>query len=197
MRHLNTSFDIGMSAKPFYSPRDRPSVKRAIEGCDVVVNLIGKNYETRSLADKKTFPFLEYKVNYDFEETHVTIPKMLAEVSKECGVNQFIHLSSVAASPDHASSWARSKHAGELAVKEVLGKDATIIRTSQTFGPEDKLLNWFGLAGHSTIAQPIIAPVAFMPLIDGGQYLTKPVYMGDVIQGIMQVGRERAAASIL
>jgi len=57
-----------------------------------------------------------------------------------------------------------------MAVKEVYPW-ATIVRPSQLFGPEDRLLNWFAnMAGRFPA----------VPLPDGGHALTQPVYAVDV-----------------
>ena len=47
---------------------------------DVVINLIGREYETR---------------NFKFADVNVEGPKMLARLARECGVKDFIHISSL------------------------------------------------------------------------------------------------------
>ena len=47
---------------------------------DVVINLIGREYETR---------------NYKFEDINIHGPKMLARLARECGVQNFIHISAL------------------------------------------------------------------------------------------------------
>jgi len=149
-----------------------------IADADVVINCIGKHYETKALADIDKFPFFEYKTNYTYKETNVDIPKTIAELCTEMQVDNLIHVSSLNASPDSSSEWARTKYEGENAVKEVYPW-ATIIRPSQLFGIEDRLLNWFANAASMFPA---------VPLIDGGDALTQPVYavnVADVIQKIV------------
>ncbi|CAN0105693.1 unnamed protein product, partial [Phaeothamnion confervicola] len=46
-RFLKPMFDLGQAWFPFYHPDDEPSIRAAIADADVVVNLIGKYYETR------------------------------------------------------------------------------------------------------------------------------------------------------
>jgi len=165
MRHLNPMFDLGRLRKVFYSSRDRDSMAEVIADADVVVNLIGKYYETKVLADKKTFPYVEYKTNYSFEETNVTIPRTVAELCSEMQVDNLIHVSCAMAKEDASSEWARSKWRGEQAVKEAYPW-ATIIRPTQLFGHEDRLLNWFA---------NVAARLPFVPFVEGGQALTQPV----------------------
>jgi NADH dehydrogenase (ubiquinone) 1 alpha subcomplex subunit 9 len=42
-RHLKVAGDLGIVAPVNYSPRDTDSIRRAIAGSDVVINLIGKD----------------------------------------------------------------------------------------------------------------------------------------------------------
>ncbi|GMI00507.1 hypothetical protein TrST_g8099 [Triparma strigata] len=182
MRHLKPSFDLGRSWLPFYSPRDKDSIRQVIADADIVVNLIGKNYETKVLNNAKSFPYLSYDVNYSFTEAHVTVPKMIAECCTELGTKGLIHVSSVAADTSSPSAWARSKAEGEKAVKEAYN-NPVILRSSQMFGPEDKLLNWYAIAATA---------LPFVPMIDSGSGsagdgLTKPVYMGDVSDALFKI----------
>ena len=67
--------DLGVVAPMPYSPRDLDSVRRAIEGSDIVINLIGKDYETSH--------YLPSLVNYSWRDVHVTVPETIAKVSAE------------------------------------------------------------------------------------------------------------------
>lgn len=177
LRHLRPMFDLGRSRFVFYSPRDRDSMAEVIADADVVVNLIGKYYETKALANQDKFPFLEYKTNYTFQECNVDIPRTIAELCTEMQVDNLIHVSSLAASPDSQSEWARTKYAGEQAVREAYPW-ATVVRPAQLFGPEDRLLNWFAnVAGRFPV----------VPLVDGGHALTQPVHMADVAHTIAKI----------
>lgn len=165
MRYLNPMFDLGRLRKVFYSSRDRASMSEVIADADVVVNLIGKYYETKTIADKKSFPYLEYKTNFSFEEANVSIPRTVAELCTEMQVDNLIHVSCAAAKEDSPSEYLRSKWRGEQAVKEAYPW-ATIIRPTQFFGHEDKLLNSFA---------NMAAIYPFVPFVDGGHALTQPV----------------------
>jgi len=63
-----------------------------------------KYYETRTINKSDNFPYFKVETNYDFEEAHSTIPRLIAETSKELGVKQFIHLSAVGSTTDNKSS---------------------------------------------------------------------------------------------
>lgn len=178
MRFLKPMFELGRSRFTFYSPRDADSIADVIADADLVINCIGKYYETKALADKSTFPYVDYKTNYSFHETNVTIPQTIAKICTEMQVDNFIHVSSLNASPDSNSEWTRTKYEGEQAVRDAYPW-ATIVRPSQMFGVEDNLLNWFANAA---------ARLPAVPLIEGGHALTQPVYavnVADVIQKIV------------
>jgi len=177
LRHLRPMFDLGRSRFVFYSPRDRDSMAEVIADADVVINMIGKYYETKALANTDKFPFLTYNTNFTFEQCNVDVPRTIAELCTELQVDNMIHVSSLAANPDSKSEWARTKYAGEMAVREAYPW-ATVVRPAQLFGPEDKFLNWFAnVAGR----YPVV------PLIDGGHALTQPVYMADVAHTIARI----------
>mmetsp|Transcript_26349 Transcript_26349/g.39059 ORF Transcript_26349/g.39059 Transcript_26349/m.39059 type:complete len:403 (+) Transcript_26349:124-1332(+) len=176
-RHLNPMFDLGMLRKVFYSSRDRDSMANVIGDADVVVNLIGKYYETKHLTPTPKFPYLSYEVNTTFQEANVDVPRTVAELCTEMQVDNLIHVSALAANPESKSEWARTKHEGEVAVKEAYPW-ATIVRPAVMFGHEDKLLNWFANAASR---------LPFVPLVNGGQALTQPVYVSDVADVISRI----------
>jgi len=177
MRHLKVNFDLGRTRFVFYSPRDKDSIREVIADADVVVNLIGKYYETGQPIQTSKFPYIGYQTNYSFHDTNVTIPRTLAEICLEMQVDHFVHVSSASASPASNSEWSRTKYAGEQAVKEVYPW-ATIIRPTQMYGKQDRLLNWF-----AQMAQWYRC----VPLVDGGTSLTQPVWVGDVAKTILRV----------
>merc|ERR1711894_647734 len=120
-------------------------MREVISDADIVINLIGKYYETKAPANTDKFPFITMKTNFTFQQCNVDIPRTVAELCKEMQVDHMIHVSSAAANPDSSPEWARTKYEGEQAVKEAYPW-ATIIRPTQLFGPEDKLLNYFANA---------------------------------------------------
>ncbi len=153
--------NIGQIA-PFYgSARNDTSVAQAIERSDTVINLIGILYE---------------KGQNTFQSVHVETAARIARIAKENGATNFIHMSALGASDSAASSYARSKAAGEQAVR-MFFPEAVIARPSIVFGPEDNFFNMFaGLARFSPI----------LPLIGGGASKFQPVYAGDVAEAFAQ-----------
>mmetsp|Transcript_9193 Transcript_9193/g.17309 ORF Transcript_9193/g.17309 Transcript_9193/m.17309 type:complete len:398 (+) Transcript_9193:207-1400(+) len=177
MRFLKPMFELGRSRFVFYSPRDRDSMAEVIADADLVINATGKYYETKHLVEKKGFPFFDYATNYSFQETNVDIPRTIAELCTELQVDNLIHISSINANPDSKCVWTKTKYQGEMAVREAYPW-ATIVRPSQLFGHEDRLLNWF-----ANVAQRLPA----VPLIDGGHALTQPVYAVNVADAIQKI----------
>jgi len=180
MRELKTQFDLGRTRFVFYSPRDRDSMKEVIADADVVVNMMGKYFESGQLIQTEKFPYLGVQTNFSYEDVNVKLPKTLAEICTEMQVDHFIHVSSASASPTAKSVWSRTKYEGELAVKEAFPW-ATIIRPTQLYGKDDRLLNWFAKCQQSMRCVPLIYPDA------GKEPLIQPVYVGDVARAIRYV----------
>ena len=63
------------------------------------------------------------RINYDFDEVHTKIPRTLARLAKEAGVQHFVHFSALSADENSPSKWCRSKAHGEAAVRQEF-KDA-------------------------------------------------------------------------
>ena len=108
MRFLKPMFELGRSRFVFYSPRDRDSIAEVIADSDIVINMIGKYYETKHLVEKKDFPYFDYTVNYNFQETNVEIPKTIAELCTEMQVDNLVHVSSINAAEDSKCEWTKT-----------------------------------------------------------------------------------------
>ncbi|MCB8883402.1 complex I NDUFA9 subunit family protein [Acidisoma cellulosilytica] len=145
---------------PIYAPlSDAAAVARAIQGAEVVVNLVG---------------ILAEKTSGDFNRAHGTGPRVIADQASRAGVKRMVHISAIGASGTSKSGYGRSKAAGEVAVAAGF-PDAVILRPSIVFGPEDQFFNRFaGLA--------LMSPV--MPVISGRTRF-QPVYVGDIAEAIM------------
>ena len=180
MREIKTQFDLGRTRFVFYSPRDIDSMKEVIADADVVVNLMGKYFESGQIIQTKKFPYLGWQTNFSYEDVNVKLARTLAEICFEMQVDHFIHVSSASASPTSKSEWSRTKYEGELAVKKAYPW-ATIIRPTQLYGSQDRLLNWFGFCQQKLRCVPLIYQ-------DGGkEALVQPVWVGDVARAIRYV----------
>jgi len=119
-----------------------------------------------------------------FDVVHHTAPARLARLAREAGVERLIHISALGADPRSPSAYARSKAAGEQAVRDAF-PTATILRPSIVFGPEDDFFNRFA-------AMAVMSPV--LPLIGGGETRFQPVYVGDVADAALRVLDDPATA---
>lgn len=176
-RHLKPMFDLGQLGLMAFSPRDEESIKESIRNSDIVINMIGKHYETKHLVPTRREDGELSRINYSFQETHVEIPRTLARLCKEAGVESFVHVSALAGDPNSESAWSRSKYEGELAVREE-NPDAIIVRPATVFGWEDRFLNTFA---------DITERLPFTPLLFGGETLTQPVYALDVGKALFAI----------
>jgi uncharacterized protein YbjT (DUF2867 family) len=129
-------------------------------GADAVINLVG----ILSPSGKQTFRAVQ-----DEGARHV------AEAARAAGAKVLIHGSAIGADPNSPSVYARTKAAGEEAVKEVF-PDAVITRPSVVFGPEDEFFNRFAALARLSPA---------LPLIGGGKTKFQPVFVGDVAKAML------------
>jgi uncharacterized protein YbjT (DUF2867 family) len=118
-----------------------------------------------------------------FDLVHHTGPARLARLAREAGIERLVHISALGADARSTSAYARSKAAGEQAVRDAF-PTATILRPSVVFGPEDQFFNRFA-------AIAMISPV--MPLIGGGETRFQPVYVGDVADAVIASLEDPAA----
>lgn len=177
VRVLKPMFDLGNLALIPFHPYDKQSIADSIRDADVVVNLIGKHFETKHIVPTRKENGKISRVNYTYEDVHVKVARNVAEVAKDLGVKHFVHISSLSADHHSPSEWSRSKAKGEDAVREVL-PDATIVRLATVFGSDDRFLN--------TIAESN-SRLPFFPLVENGQALTQPIYAADVGKALFQV----------
>ncbi len=151
--------DVGQIV-PLYAPvTDTAAIGRAIDGAEVVVNLVG------ILAERRPG---------DFSQVQGTGPRLIADEAARAGVRHLVHVSAIGASGTSRSGYGRSKAAGETAVAAGFPQ-AVILRPSIVFGAEDQFFNRFGEMAR-------LYPV--MPVISGGTRF-QPVYVGDVADAIM------------
>lgn len=125
--------------------RDPQTVVRAVAGADVVVNLVA---------------LLSGPLDAVNHHGAANVAQAAAAAS---GVKALVHVSAIGADANGASAYARSKGQGEAAVLAAFPQ-ATILRPSVLFGPEDLFTN--RLAGMSRLpVMPVIAPeTRFQPL---------------------------------
>ena len=157
-RFLQTQGRVGQIV-PLAAPvTDAAAVARAVEGAEAVVNLVGILYERRA---------------GDFARIQGEAPGAVAAAAKAAGAESFVHLSAIGADAASPSLYAQTKAQGEAGVRAAF-PEATILRPSVVFGPEDEFFNRF--------AAMAVLPV--MPVV-AGETRFQPVYVGDVADAVM------------
>ncbi|MHB8529174.1 MAG: complex I NDUFA9 subunit family protein [Caulobacteraceae bacterium] len=154
--------DVGQIEIVQANLRDRPSVARALVGAQGAINAVGVLTETGRQR---------------FEALHAQGAAAVAEEARIAGVATFVHISALGADPDAIARYARTKAAGEAAVRSALPA-AAIIRPSVVFGPDDHFFNRFAAMATTSPA---------LPLIGGGATRFQPVYVGDVAAAVARI----------
>ncbi|KAL1760914.1 hypothetical protein FB107DRAFT_202210 [Schizophyllum commune] len=113
-----------------------------------------------------------------FEEIHVLGARNVAQVAHDVGA-KLIHISAIGADENSPILYAKSKGLGEHAVLEVC-PDATIIRPSLVFGPEDSFFNRF-----ATLSKYL----PFLPAFGGGTARFQPVFVDDIAKAVEIISR--------
>ena len=149
---------VGQVVPMYASLSHEATVARAVEGAELVVNLIG------ILAERKAG---------DFKRVQAEGAGRIASLAAAAGVSRMVHVSALGADAASPSLYAQTKAEGEAAVRAAMPA-ATVLRPSLVFGAEDKFFNRF-----AALAQ--LLPV--MPVIFGSTKM-QPVYVGDVADAV-------------
>ncbi len=134
-------------------------VRLATEEAQVVINLVGILYESGDQT---------------FEAVHAEGARRVAQASRDAGVDRLIHMSALGADANSTSAYSRTKAKGEQHVHDIF-PEATILRPSIVFGPEDDFFNRFAEMAKYSPA---------LPLVGGGHTRFQPVYVEDVTGAI-------------
>lgn len=147
---------VGQVEPVFCNIRDDASVRAVLTGADAVVNCVG---------------ILGRDGRNTFQSVHDEGAGRVARIAAELGVSRLLQISAIGADPAAASAYARTKAAGEAAVKAAF-PGAVILRPSIIFGPEDGFFNRFASMATK-------GPV--LPLV-GASTRFQAVYVDDVAQ---------------
>jgi len=171
VRHPNKGFflppngTVGQIAVVKCNALEGDQVESAVRGADAVINLAG---------------VLHSSGENTFDAVHVEAAESIARAAKAAGARTLVHVSAIGADKDSDSTYASSKGEGEERVREAF-PDATIVRPSLVFGPEDDFFNRFA-------AMARFAPA--LPLIGGGHTKFQPVFVGDVAAAIAKLAQD-------
>jgi len=167
--HLKCTGDLGQVVFTPFDARDEESIARSVRHSHVVINLIGRDWDTR---------------NFTIEEANIDIAERIARISAECGVERLIHVSALNCDQPGdglyqkgGSRFLRAKAASEEAVRAHF-PEAIIFRPADVFGMEDRFLRYYSNIfryGYKTLTLP-----------KGGKGIYKqPIFVSDVAQGIV------------
>ncbi len=137
------------------------TVSDAIRGADMVVNLVGILFPSGTNT---------------FQMVQAEGPGLVARAAAEAGVKRLVHVSAIGADEGSRAVYAKTKAAGEKAVRAAF-PGAVILRPSVVFGPDDDFFNRFGAMAET---------LPFLPLVGGGLTKFQPVYVEDVAQAVMK-----------
>lgn len=150
---------LGQMAIVRGSVTDEASVAAACEGADTVINLVGILSEGEQT----------------FGAVHVAGARNVAEAAKAAGASALVQISAIGADPEAEPAYARTKGAGEGAVREAF-PGAIILRPSIVFGPEDAFLNRFATLIRMAPIMPVVA----------GNAVFQPIYVVDLADAIVE-----------
>jgi len=156
--HLQPVGKVGQIHAVQANLRYPASVDAAMRDSDVAVNLVGILTEGGAQS---------------FDAVQGKGAAAVARAAASVGA-RMVHVSAIGADENSLSGYGRSKAAGEKAVLAAI-PEATILRPSVVFGPEDQFTNRFAALARMSPA---------LPLIGGGVTRMQPVYVGDVAAAV-------------
>ena len=152
---------IGEVMPVYADVRDETSVALAIDETDAVINAVSLYIERGAET---------------FEAIHELGALNVAHSAAKSHVACLVHVSGIGADLYSDSTYVRSRAKGELLVMDVFSQ-ATILRPSIMFGPDDSFLNVLAkLVGRSPV----------LPLFGRGDTKLQPVFVGDVAEAALR-----------
>lgn len=188
--------DLGQVLFHPYALEDEESIRKAVKYSNVVINLVGRDWETSNFDFNKVHVEgarrLARYLNYFLHAFYVLLKFNIFRISREAGVEKFIHVSALNATahPEpivfkNGSKFLQSKYHGELAVREEF-PDAIVFRPSDIYGQEDRFLRYYAHIWRRQFRG--------MPLwYKGERTIKQPVFCSDVAQGIVNAIKDHDA----
>lgn len=172
-RDLKVCGDLGQVLIRPYHLKDEESIRKCVQYSDIVINATGRQHN-RFLAKQ------------GMTEVNVEGAQRLARISKEAGVDRFVHLSAVGATADHKSEFMRTKAASEVAVRSEF-PDATIVRTAQPIHMYSRLVDYINFAYRWFLSFKLV-PIGLAHTV-----IKQPVAYEDFARGVLAVATRSEA----
>ncbi|KAG8221842.1 hypothetical protein J437_LFUL003218, partial [Ladona fulva] len=177
VHRLKVVGDLGQVLFFPYNVRDEDSLRKVMKYSNVVINLIGRDWETK---------------RFKFDDVNVKCAATVARIAKEMNVEKLVHVSALNASEypqrvilPEGSKFLKTKWAGEQAVRDIF-PDAIIIRPADVYGQEDRFLRYYAHIYRRTLR--------YMPLWERGENTIKqPVFVSDLATAIVNAIQDRDA----
>ncbi len=152
---------------------DEKKIRKLFESTDICINLIGILFEKRK--------------GNTFRNIHSLFPSILAKLSKEYGLKNFVHISALGINEATDSKYANSKLDGE---KNILKNFplATILRPSIVFSSSDNF---------STQFMSMLNILPFFPLYYSGKTKFMPIHCSDLTDIIFHVISKNINSNII
>ena len=135
---------------------DEDKIRELLKKTDVCINLIGILFEK--------------KKGNTFQNIHAKFPSILAKLSKQYNVKNFIHVSALGINEAIESKYAKSKLEGERLIFKSF-PSATILRPSVVYSVDDNF---------TTNLMTLLNRLPFFPIYYGGQTKFMPIHCSDL-----------------
>ena len=142
---------------------DEKKIRKLFEKADICINLVGILFEKKKSST--------------FKNIHTLFPSLLAKLSKEYNLDQFIHLSALGINEAVDSNYVKSKYEGEVNIKKNYPM-ATILRPSIVYSVDDNFTTNF---------MTLLSRLPFFPLYYSGKTKFMPIHCSDLTDVIFQV----------
>jgi len=169
MKELKLCGDLGQIINMPFHLRDDETLFRVMKHSNIVINLIGREWETR---------------NFTYKDVNTDAAGKIARIAKKVGVEKLVHISHLNASYNPkpfllpgGSEYLKTKMEGEDAVRQAF-PEAIVFRPADVYGVEDWFLNYY--------LNPWRGSDKKMALYEKGLKTIKmPLYVADIAEGIV------------
>ena len=152
---------------------DEKKIRKLFENVEICINLVGILYEKKSINS--------------FRNIHSIFPMLLAKLSKEYKLKQFIHLSALGINDAADSKYALSKLEGEANIQKNFPM-ATILRPSVVYSVDDNFTTNF---------MNLLSKLPVFPLYYAGKTKFMPIHCSDLTDIIYDIINKKKQSSII